>query len=146
MCEYTVILSPLSHRAAATAPVVERFSLVPGWVEETAGPDQHAVPTLVVTDCADERGTVLAQPVALVHLQVDDEQVQEVVCVREGMEPATFAAMCTSPDGPGRLGQAVAQAYPGRCCAVLAIEDVCCAEHVLGLAWINFLRVSLYRN
>lgn len=140
MSEYAVTLSPQSPPGVPAEP--DQFVLVAGQAQETAGSDEHTMPVLVVAGSPDDRHTVATQPIVLVHLRLDDEVVQEAVCVPEGMEPAAFAAACAAPDGPEKLRAAIERAYPGRRCTLLAIEDVCRAELVLGMAWLNYLRVS----
>jgi hypothetical protein len=145
MSEYpvTLILPVTATRNLPTdtgAPL-----LVRGTVGETCGQDEHPVAALVlIEDPADAGPTVWAQPVALVCLGLDGEQFIEVVCVGEGSEPARFDQLVAGPGGPAWLGEAAARAHGTERCAVLAVEDVCRAEQLLGRAWLDYLRVHLH--
>jgi inorganic pyrophosphatase len=151
MCEYAISLipKPAARAAALSLPGTgaDELILLCGTVEQTVGPDAHEIPALVLAENqAEDRATVWAQPIALLHLAIDGTSVQEVVCVEEGSSPAAFTALTVVPEGRSRLREAIARAYPGRPCALLAIEDVCRAERLLGSAWLDYLRITLHRD
>jgi len=146
MCEYAISLQPETAEHVLGAPGSEEVNLTRGEVEETTGPDARAVPALVVTgSLAEDEGTVWAQPIALLHLSVDGEPINEVVCVQEGAAPAEFAGLISLPKGRAWLCDAVARAHPGQGCELADVEDVCGAERLLDEAWLSHMRISLHR-
>ena len=86
---------------------------------------------------------VQAQPIALVHLAVGDESVDEVVCVEEGSSPADIARLADGPAGQAVLREAILRAHPGGPWSVVALEDIIQAEQLLGSAWLNYLRAVI---
>lgn len=146
MGEYAVTIPPATAMWALLEglPEADQLILALGSVEQTVGTDTQPLPALVLTDADPSHGQVRvwAQPVALLHLKVDDSPIQEVVCVDEDTEPTVFTTLATSPDGQMRLRQAVAHAYSGRRIELTGIEDVWCAERLLDCAWFDSLRAS----
>lgn len=147
MSEYAITLGP--EAARPSDPIRAEFGamhMVPGAVDETVGIDARAVRALVLIE--DEAGagrTVQAQPVALVHLTVGAESVDEVVCVEEGTSPAEIVRLADAPDGQALLRDAILRAHPGKPWSLVALEDLVRAEQWLGSAWLNYLRVETCR-
>lgn len=145
MSEYAITLGP--EAARPSDPICAEFGalhMVPGAVDETVGIDACAVRALVLIE--DEAGvgrTVQAQPVALVHLAVGGESVDEVVCVEEGSSPAEIVRFADAPDGRALLRDAILRAHPGKPWSLVAVEDLVRAEQWLGSAWLNYLRAEI---
>lgn len=145
MSEYAITLGPETARfAAPISPELGALHVVPGDVEETVGVDARAVHALVLIeeDAAAGR-TVQAQPIALVHLAVGGESVDEVVCVEEGSSAAEIAHLATRPAGQAVLRDAILRAHPGKPWALVSVEDMVQAEGWLDNAWLNYLRTEL---
>jgi len=144
MSEYAITLGPEDARPPGPMrPEFGAMHMVPGAVDETVGLDAHAVRALVlIEEDAGVGRTVQAQPVALVHLAVGGESVDEVVCVEEGSSPADIVRLADAPDGQALLREAILRAHPGKPWSLVAVEDVVHAEQWLGSAWLNYLRAE----
>lgn len=145
MSEYAITLGP--EAAGPTDLLCPEFGamhLVPGAVDETVGIDARAVRALVLLEeDASAGSTVQAQPVALVHLSVGGESVDEVVCVEEGSSPADIVRLADAPAGQAVLRDAILRAHPGKPWSLVALEDLLHAEQLLGSAWLNYLRAEI---
>jgi hypothetical protein len=145
MSEYAITLGPeAALPPAPISPELGAMHVVPGDVDETVGLDAHAVHALVLLEeDAGAGSTVQAQPIALVHLAVGGESVDEVVFVEEGSSAAEIAKLASRPAGQAVLRDAILRAHPGKPWALVSVEDMVQAEGWLGSAWLNYLRAEL---
>jgi inorganic pyrophosphatase len=145
MSEYAITLGPEAERhSAPISPEFGTMHMVSGAVDETVGLDACAVRALVLVEEEVSAGsTVQAQPIALVHLAVGGESVDEVVCVEEGSSPAEIVRLADAPAGREMLRDAILRAHPGKPWSLVALEDLLHAEQMLGSAWLNYLRAGI---
>lgn len=140
MSEYTIAIGP-SRPPIGGPDSDDNLTLIRGAVQETAGPDERPLQALVLIPRRQlSSALVHAQPVGLLHLCIDGNVCDEVVCAGEEQPAADLARFIAQPQARGRLCDAVRRAHPGTRCEVIAIDDVCRAEQVLGQAWITYLR------
>jgi hypothetical protein len=113
-----------------------------GPIGDTLSPDGHALDALVLmTEPAVPGHTVNAQPVALLHLEIDGLAHDEVVCVCHG-DDATPLGDLAHPALNEPLCEAVHRLHANHRCIVLGGEDAEHAELALDQARSGFQHLT----